>query len=60
MAGGDNGEFGRPRIGGGDSDWQRASSSIVGLDGGLAGRLWVAAALCEGFAGLVGGCALSG
>ena len=60
MAGGDNGELGRPRIGGGDSDWQRASSSIIGLDGGLAGRIWVAAAFFEVFAGLARGCALSG
>lgn len=60
MGGGDNDELGRPRIGRGDSDWPRASSSIVGLDGGLAGRLWVAAALFEVLAGLARGWALSG
>ena len=60
MAGGDNGDLGRSRMGGGDSDWQRASNSIVGLDGGLAGRLRVAAALFRVFAGLARGCALSG
>ena len=60
MAGGDNGELGRPRIGGGDSEWQRVSRGVVGLEGGLAGNLWEPAVRFDNFVDLAGGCALSG